>query len=127
MGKYGSAAIKAVSYITKSYASNPVEAWNNATIEIFGKDTPSQKKGCPKGAFLGLCESGFIKGVKSGKYTNSIENKKYAVEAVKILKNNPQMSKNEPELWFMVAGNKTHNQQIGVVIALWNAQLILLK
>ncbi len=126
MGKYGSAAIKAVSYIIKKYTSNPVEAWNNATIEIFGKDTPSQKKSCPKGAFLGLCESGFIKGVKSDKYTNSIENKKYAVEAVKILKNNPQMSKNEPGLWFMVAGNKTHNQQIDVVIALWNTQLILL-
>lgn len=43
MGKYGSAAIKAVSYIVEGYASNPVEAWNRATIEIFGKDTSSQK------------------------------------------------------------------------------------
>lgn len=43
MGKYGSSAIKAVSYIVEGYASNPVEAWNRATIEIFGKDTSSQK------------------------------------------------------------------------------------
>ena len=43
MGKYGSAAIKAVSYIVDGHTSNPIEFWDRTTIEIFRKDTSSQK------------------------------------------------------------------------------------
>lgn len=43
MGKYGSAAIKAKSYVVEGYTSDPIESWDRTTIEIFGKDTQSQK------------------------------------------------------------------------------------
>jgi len=39
-------------------------------------------KGCPRGAFLELCEAGMIKGIASGKYTRSKRNKEYAIDAV---------------------------------------------
>lgn len=37
---------------------------------IFGEST-SQRKGCPKGVYLGLCEEGLVKGIPKGKYTKS--------------------------------------------------------
>ena len=63
MGKYGEAAIRSIELITESSHDSPVSAWNQATSEIFGKGSSSQKKGCPRNAFIGLCESGLVKGV----------------------------------------------------------------
>ncbi len=126
MGKYGISAIKAVDLITKGYTKNPKKAWEKATIEVFRNGTSGQKKGCPKETFLSLCCFGFIKDVPSGSYTDSIKNKEYAIEAVKILKINPQMPfPKKSELWNMVAGKKTYNQQMDVVISLWNKGFIL--
>jgi hypothetical protein len=45
----------------------------------------AQKKGCPRGAFLGLCEEGLVKGIPAGNYTTSKDNKAYAVRAAELL------------------------------------------
>ena len=45
----------------------------------------AQKKGCPRGAFLGLCEDGLVKGIPAGNYTVSKDNKAYAVRAAELL------------------------------------------
>ena len=42
--------------------------------EVFMDSKSSQEKGCPKSAFLGLCEEGFIKEISKGKYTSSVKN-----------------------------------------------------
>jgi len=125
MGKYRQAAIQAVRLIT-SINFNPIQAWEIATKNIFGKDTTSQKKGCPKGTFLGLCERELIKGVPIGNYTNSSENKRYAIKAVRILKRNPEFAKSEETLWNEVIGEnkKKYNNQMDVVISLWNKNLL---
>ena len=34
-----------------------------------------------RGAFLGLCEEGLVKGIPAGKYSASKDNKQYAVRA----------------------------------------------
>jgi hypothetical protein len=125
MGEYGLAAIRAVNIFINGTTDNLIEAWDIATIEFFGKGTYSQTKGCPKETFLGLCNEGLVKGIPSAHYTNSIKNKKYAVDAVKILKNNPLISANKLKLWHMVAGNKSYDQQMDVVISLWNEGLVL--
>jgi len=121
MGRYGQAAIMAVELIKTEKVKNPIDAWETATCQIFGKGTSMQCKGCPKGAFLGLCEEGLINGIPSGKYTRSHKNKSYAVKAVSILKNNPRKNFTEETLWIEVIGNeyKAYNQQMDVVIALW--------
>jgi len=79
MNKYGQAAVRAVRLINIGSISSPVDAWERATSEIFGKGTSSQKKGCPRGAFLGLCEDGKVLGIPPGKYTSSTKNKSYAI------------------------------------------------
>jgi hypothetical protein len=125
MRRYGNAAIEAVKLILSTNI-NPKQAWDIATGKEFGKGTASQKKGCPKGTFLGLCEQGMIKGVPIGNYTDSLENKRYAVRTVKILKEKPEKLENEDKLWVEVTGGKPikQNHQLDVVISLWNKNYI---
>ena len=76
MGDYGEAALLAAELLESS--DDPVNAWKEATSkEFFGK-LAAQKKGCPRGAFLGLCQEGYVKGVNPGVYTRSRKNKDYA-------------------------------------------------
>jgi hypothetical protein len=88
--------------------------------------TTSKKKGCPKNAFLGLCEEGLIKDVPRGSYTHSKKNKKYALDAVAILKRCPALATKPVDLWDKVTSGKVNpNQQMDVVISLWSSGLIV--
>ena len=125
--KYGEAAIQATKLYTSKLVNSPQDAWEQATKNIFGEGTSSQKKGCPKGAFLGLCEEGLVKGIPRGKFTNSTKNKDYAVLAVAILKNNTSLASDTSALWKSVLRGieKQHNSQMDVVTALWNNGFII--
>lgn len=127
MNKYELVTIKTVEF----YKSNPCydikKAWEITADEVFGKNTASANKGCPKSTFLGLCEAGYVKGVRSGNYTRSEKNKKYGMDAIKILQDNPELANTNSgakSLWKMVAGDKQSNSQMEVVLALWNHNLI---
>ncbi len=126
MNKYGQAAIKAVKLYISNQVETPKNAWDQATVEIFGMGTSSQKTSCPKVAFLGLCEEGLIKGIPRGMYTRSKKNKKYALDAVRILKQNTASTITSVELWVQVVTekDKKHNNQMDVVISLWSNHLI---
>ena len=127
--RYGSVAIRAVKLAQGGM--DPVQAWKKSAEEEFPSQpssrVPSSRvKGCPKSAFLGLAEDGLIRGVPRGNYTNSCSSKRYAVEAVKLLRTSPCLEKNKTELWNRVTHNqpKARNQQMDVVLALWKAGLI---
>lgn len=126
MNKYGQAAIESVKLVHAQQASNPTEAWDVATSQIFGKGTSSQEKSCPRNTFLGLCDDGLIKGVQPGKYTNSKKNKQYAIDAVKILREQPDLVSDPSGLWKIVmqGDEKVSNHQMDVVTALWANSLI---
>lgn len=126
MGKYGEAAIKAVKLFSSGIAKTPKDAWEKATIEIFGDRVTSQYKGCPRNAFLGLCEEGIVKGIAVGNYTKSKKNKEYAIKAIQILKITPELASNKEALWTRVISgeNKSHNQQMDVIVSLWNSKLL---
>jgi len=83
-------------------------------------------EGCPKCAFLGLCEEGFARGVPQGNYTSSKKNKQYAVDAVTILKENPDLANDPASLWKLVIKGETikYHQQMDVVTVLWKSNLI---
>jgi hypothetical protein len=127
MNKYGEVAVRAVHLFKDEKAESPRAAWSMAAADIFGEGTSSQEKACPQNAFLGLCEEGLVKGFPSGTYTRSRKNKKYALEAVKILKRHPDWSTDRKRLWraVMRGEQKKHNSQMDVVVALWNAGLIV--
>ena len=115
---YGSAAIKAA-----KKGQDPIESWKVA-VNDFDSES-SKSKGCPKNTFLGLCEKGLVKGIPKGNYTKSVKNKEYAKKAVEILKQNTQTTFTPKELWDKLElGDKRHNSQMDVVIALSDHNLI---
>lgn len=127
MNKYGQAALRAMQLLDYQKMISPQDAWEVGTIEIFGKGSDSQTKGCPKSTFLGLCESGMVKGIKPGKYTQSKKNKEYAIKAVELLKHESSDSYDTIVLWKKIIGEvgMSHNSQMDVVLALWNGGFII--
>ena len=72
-----------------------------------------------------------IKNVLMGDYTDSPCNKRYAVEAVKLLRSYPSLvAESRRELWEKVLENSCKGKRIGqdgqldVVLALWNKGFI---
>lgn len=110
MNKYAETAIVAVKYVNAGLP--PRSAWEKASCEIFIPNSSSQKKGCPRNAFLGL-------------YGGTGKNAEYAQKALKILKSgNTNLS--ESDLWLMVTGSsgKAYNSQMHVVKALFDVGLV---
>jgi hypothetical protein len=125
--KYAIAALRAVELIRAVPGRlTPPDAWEVATTEVYGSGTPAQKKGCPKGAFLGLCQVGYVIGIPTGDYTRSEKNREYAVAAAEMLADDPTLAGNAEALWDRVLGDepKRHNSQMHVVIALWKQGLL---
>ena len=126
-GGYGAVAVKAVKLITSGSFKNPSYAWDESARGVL-ESKSTKEKGCPKGAFLGLCEEGFVKEVPCGNYTSSKDNKRYALKAVQLLKKNYQLSNNKQKLWDEVmkleGKDIQHSGQMDVIIALWKKGLI---
>jgi hypothetical protein len=104
---------------------DPVVRWESAMKRLYPTSPTARKKGCPRGAFLGLCEEGFVKGIPAGRYTASKDNKGYAVRAAALLIEGKQ-SWSTSSLWRAVTDDpeKTHNNQMDVGMALWRNDLI---
>jgi hypothetical protein len=129
MGQYGTVTVKAVALIREKKCA-PRVAWYKAAKEVFPDSVSSQDKGCPRNAFLGLCGEGWIKGVPSGNYTDSIKNKEYGITAAALLEQNPSLAAKKKVLWQETMRktqndeNKKHNGQMDVVISLYNNKLL---
>jgi hypothetical protein len=117
--KYGQTALKATELIARGF--EPPDAWQSAANSIFPDSRENQKKGCPKGAFLGLAAAGHLVGAPPGDYTTSVDNKRYAIDALRLLQRHPELAATPDELWRRVlrGSRKVHNDQMGVVTALW--------
>jgi hypothetical protein len=121
--RYGEAALMAAG---KEFSSspNPIARWDIAMERLYPTSPTARRKSCPRGAFLGLCEEGLVKGIPAGQYTASKENKSYAVNAATLLAEGKQIW-SAGSLWRAVAKpEKTHNSQMDVVLALWKNGLI---
>lgn len=122
MNKYAKIAIECIENFQVSHSIK--ETWLKYAKKNC-KTKSSQEKGCPRNTFLGLCEEGLVKGVPKGNYTNSVKNKEYALKAIEILKWQKTTTFSQKELWEkLVLGEKKHNSQMDVVLALWKNDLI---
>ena len=126
MNNFGLAAIRAVELYRSRHMKSPRQGWKEVTAEIFGRSPSSRNKACPRDAFLGLCEEDLVNGIPRGEYTKSEKNKQYALDAIILLKENPELAGGPLALWkrVMKGTRKAHNQQMNVVIALWEAKLL---
>jgi hypothetical protein len=125
--RYGQAALMATKQVPSSDIS-PVARWESAMEELYPTSTAARKKSCPRGAFLGLCEEGLVKGIPAGHYKASRDDKAYAVRAVTLLTEGTQL-RSTNALWRAVTNGaeKAHNNQMDIVLALWNNDLIVGK
>jgi hypothetical protein len=125
--RYGEAALMATRQ-GSSADINPVARWESAMKRLYPTSPAARKKGCPRGAFLGLCEDGLVKGLPADHYTASKDNKAYAVHAAALLTEGTQ-SWSISALWQAVTNDpeKTHNSQMDIVLALWKNDLIVGK
>ena len=107
---------------------SPAARWDSAVERLYPTSPTARRKSGPRGAFLGLCEEGMVKGIPAGQYTASKDNKAYAVNAATLLAEGKQ-SWSVNELWRAVENDseKTHNSQMDVVMALWKNGLIVRK
>lgn len=119
MSKYSSIALDAISRIRQG--ANPTDAWKSAAFDAFPLNPASREKNCPRCTFLGLIDQGLIRGIEPGSYTRSLDNKRYAVLAVELLRVDPKLADHPEELWEEVQSGtqKQHNSQMNVVAALW--------
>jgi len=127
MSMYGKAAVKAVQLFTSSAgALTPEGAWVKAIAEYTSKQS-SRDEICPRSAFLGLCEAGWVEGipaVPAGSYTQSTKNKTYSIEALKLLLDDRKLADEPQSLWSRVAGKIGHHGQMAIVISLLHNDLI---
>ena len=126
MANYGKAAIEATDRIRQK-GDSPPDAWLFAVEKLYPYQKAAREKGCPRNAYLGLCEEGIINGVAAGKYTKSFLNKQYALKAIQLLRSDPSLALNKEQLWNKIQnGNKkAENGQLDVVLSLWEKGLII--
>src|ERR1039458_5850119 len=82
--RYGEAALMAARKMS-STDIDPLTRWESAMTALYPTSPTARKKGSPRGAFLGLCEAGLVRGIPAGRYTASADNKAYAVRAAALL------------------------------------------
>ena len=116
---------------TYGKALTPAERWDDAVRKLYPTTPIGQKKAAPRGAFVGLCEVGMVKGIVPGPASSLTSqgnrNKAYAVQAVELLRAGKH--KTVSQLWTAVSeGDEVqHGSQMDVVLALWKNGLIVSK
>ena len=118
MNQYGKTAILATDLYRNRQVNSPQEAWGKALAEIDDKD-------CPRCAYIDLCNQGFIRDIPHNADVKHGKNGNYAIIAINLLQNQPTLANNISALWREVLKkaeikSKAHNQQMDVVVALWN-------
>jgi hypothetical protein len=127
--RYGEAALLAVRMETYGKALTSAERWDDAVKKLYPKTPIGQKKAAPRGAFVGLCEAGLVKGIVAGQTagltSQGNRNKAYAVKAVELLRAGTH--KTVSQLWAEVSEGEEvqHGSQMDVVLALWKNGLIV--
>jgi hypothetical protein len=127
MKSHGAAAVAAVKRYNQSEMSEVVAGWEQAVRSEFPESESMQNKGCPRGAFLGLCSEGLVAGIPTGDYTASVKNRRYAVTAARLIRSHRALASNREELWRLCTAPASiqENGQLDVVLALWEAGFLV--
>ncbi len=120
MGQYGDVALQAVELIRVKPHLEPQRAWERAARGLKGS---SREKLCPKGAFVGLRESGAVVGVAMRRTLSRSDNGDYAVTGLAALRKDPTLAHDKTALWILSRGTKriSHNGQMDVLLSFLEA------
>jgi Family of unknown function (DUF6979) len=124
MQTFGRVAVLATQ-IAASGNTPPERAWRLAVAQVT-KSPTMRAKGCPRSAYLGLCEAGRVAGIPAGRYASRPggDNARYALEAYELIRSDPTLD--AKSLWAKIPSRTAANQnnQMDVVVALWSAGLL---
>ena len=101
--KYGEAALIAAR-LEVSERVTAAERWDVAVRRLYPEKPYMQKKGAPKGAFLGLCAAGLVKDVAADETISANRNGTFAVKAVELLRRGTHRT--VTELWAEVSAGE---------------------
>lgn len=126
MGVYGEIA-RAAAGLASQAGLAPLDAWRSAVHARY--PDPAMRRNalrhtCPKGAFLGLCQAGHVRGVGPGGAVRSVKSRQYALAALEKLRNNPALAADKTRLEAEVFGGRTPNDEVDVVLTLWREGLL---
>jgi hypothetical protein len=125
MGLFGKAAIVATRIVAGGRKLSPGEAWDLAIARL-SNSPKTQKKTCPRNAYLGLCEAGAIVGIEAGRYGAPEDNPNgaYALTALSLLQSGEAADKQL--LWSRVTAPRrlSPDEQMDVVLSLWEQHLL---
>lgn len=125
MNAYGEAAVAAAGRLIRS-GGDPEYAWTQAVKQAFPAGRSSIDKGCPRGAFLGLCKRGALAGARSFYELEDTKNGDYACLAWKALKEDQSLADDRAALWSRIHADAVNeNGQLDVVLALWDEGLLV--
>jgi hypothetical protein len=120
MTKYAQTARAAAKFVDDQKLS-PGAAWDEAAAQIFPTQLASRAKSCPRQSFVALANAYFIDRSLAPTISGKSRNGRYALEAVQVLREHPELVNFKADLWARTSGGaKKHNSQMDVVIALWN-------
>ena len=115
----------------------PADAWLETLKEHYPVEMLANqvKHSCPKWAFCILCHYGHVRGVKSGCCPKAEESSSaaYTLKALDVLRSDPSLARDKKELKRMVFGSpntpeyRTPNDEVEVLLALWEADAIELQ
>lgn len=123
MTKYTDAAVTTAKRCQDRKVPDIKAEWCKAIKELQAYD-----EGCPRCAFIGLCEEGMVKGIEPGNYglREPNKNKIYAIAAAKLV-----LSGHEPDhraIWQKVTGADIRaHDQVHIVLALYDNDLLQMK
>jgi hypothetical protein len=104
---------------------NAAERWDVAVRRLYPDKPYMQKKGAPKGAFLGLCAAGLVQGIRGDDSAVASRNGEFAVKAAELLQAGTHRT--VTALWATVTSGEDlpHGAQMDVVLALWKNGLLV--
>lgn len=135
---YAEITVEALKELKKHHGSitaqNVKDVWINTAVKL-GKSDSITKKGCPKGAFLGILLSGKVKNINVDKYSlnaRDINNKNavYGKEIIKLLQNKTFTVNDKSKIWNYICENIIgksikHNGHVDVACAFYENGYII--
>ena len=123
---YGQIAVDAANGFQQSVNAALLQAWSNSL-----KINNTNDKDCPRVAFLGLCEDGFVAGVPKGNYIQKSGVSRIKPKAIRIrniiMNSKPPFIPTQPKtsIWTQAGGTGQDQGVIDVVYTLFNNGMLL--
>ena len=124
MTLYGKIAVASARVLATGPEQHPEAVWR-LVAHAFTSSESVRNKGCPRKAFVSLCNAGMVRGVNSSPCEHQhSKNGQYTLEAARLIWLDPTNAANKARLWGLVAPGIKANCQLDVLFGLHESRLL---